>query len=37
MQMAMILLRLVLLALVWSATYGVAGGAAAKEETKPAK
>jgi lipopolysaccharide export system protein LptA len=37
MQMAMILLRLVLLALVWGATYGVAGAAAAKEETKPAK
>jgi len=37
MQMAMILLRLVLLALVWSATHGVAGAAAAKEETKPAK
>ena len=37
MQMAMILLRLVLFALVWSATYGVAGAAAAKGDTKPAK
>src|ERR1041384_8143379 len=37
MEMAMILRRLVLLALVWSATYGVAGAAAAKEETKSAK
>ena len=35
--MAMILLRLVLFALVCSETYGVAGAAAAKGETKPAK
>lgn len=35
--MAMILLRLILFALLSSATYGVAGAAAAKGETKPAK